>query len=117
MAITAGWGSGAAGTGVGTLSLAESPRPGSGATKTHCSGGSSSSGKADAWAWASLSFVCGIVIFSGSLYALVLSGAKLFGPITPLGGLLLTAAWAILGWNHLPGTTSPEPPRTQADKR
>jgi uncharacterized membrane protein YgdD (TMEM256/DUF423 family) len=38
-------------------------------------------------------FGSGIVIFSGSLYALVLTGEKRLGAITPIGGLLLTAGW------------------------
>ncbi|ORU90525.1 MAG: hypothetical protein A6F71_06050 [Cycloclasticus sp. symbiont of Poecilosclerida sp. M] len=38
----------------------------------------------------------GIVIFSGSLYALSLSGLKVLGAITPVGGLLLIAAWLLL---------------------
>lgn len=38
----------------------------------------------------------GICLFSGSLYALALSGIKWFGPITPIGGLLLIASWIVL---------------------
>jgi uncharacterized membrane protein YgdD (TMEM256/DUF423 family) len=38
-------------------------------------------------------FVFGIVLFSGSLYALVLSGARRLGMITPLGGLLFIGGW------------------------
>ena len=38
----------------------------------------------------------GIICFSGSLYALALTGNKLFGPITPIGGLLFIASWALL---------------------
>lgn len=38
-------------------------------------------------------FIIGIVIFSGSLYALVLSGVKLWGAITPIGGLFLLIGW------------------------
>jgi uncharacterized membrane protein YgdD (TMEM256/DUF423 family) len=44
-------------------------------------------------AWA---FVAGIVLFSGSLYALALSGVSWLGAITPLGGLSLLAGWAWL---------------------
>ena len=40
--------------------------------------------------------VLGTVIFSGSLYALALSGIGLLGAITPLGGLLLLLGWAWL---------------------
>ncbi len=38
----------------------------------------------------------GIVLFSGSLYALALGGPRWLGPVTPLGGLCLIAAWACL---------------------
>jgi uncharacterized membrane protein YgdD (TMEM256/DUF423 family) len=41
-------------------------------------------------------FTAGIVLFSGSLYALALSGPRWLGPLTPLGGLLLIAGWAAL---------------------
>lgn len=39
----------------------------------------------------------GIVIFSGSLYALALTKIGILGAITPIGGLLLMAGWAIVG--------------------
>jgi uncharacterized membrane protein YgdD (TMEM256/DUF423 family) len=38
------------------------------------------------------------VLFSGSLYALALSGQKWLGAITPVGGLAFLAGWACLGW-------------------
>jgi len=38
----------------------------------------------------------GIVLFSGSLYLLVLTGQKWLGPITPIGGLALAAGWISL---------------------
>ncbi len=41
-------------------------------------------------------FLGGIVVFCGSLYALALSGVKLFGAVTPLGGLAFLAGWAML---------------------
>jgi uncharacterized membrane protein YgdD (TMEM256/DUF423 family) len=41
-------------------------------------------------------FVAGTVVFSGSLYALALTGARSLGAITPLGGLCHLAAWACL---------------------
>jgi uncharacterized membrane protein YgdD (TMEM256/DUF423 family) len=46
-------------------------------------------------------FQSGIVLFSGSLYALALSGVKLLGAITPLGGLLLILGWAALALTAL----------------
>lgn len=38
-------------------------------------------------------FVVGIVLFSGSLYALSLSGVRALGAVTPLGGVALLAGW------------------------
>ena len=46
------------------------------------------------WAWRS--FAAGIVIFSGSLYALALSNVKILGAITPIGGVCLLAGWLAL---------------------
>ena len=40
------------------------------------------------------SFQVGIALFSGSLYAMTLTGARSLGAITPLGGLALLAGWA-----------------------
>jgi uncharacterized membrane protein YgdD (TMEM256/DUF423 family) len=42
------------------------------------------------------SFVAGILLFSGSLYALALTGVTVLGAITPLGGLAFLAGWACL---------------------
>ena len=41
-------------------------------------------------------FAAGSIIFSGSLYILVLSGIKIFGAITPIGGLLLMLGWIFM---------------------
>ena len=41
-------------------------------------------------------FTAGIVLFSGSLYALALTGAPGLGAITPIGGVLLLLGWACL---------------------
>ena len=41
-------------------------------------------------------FTSGVIIFSGSLYLLVLTGQRFFGAVTPVGGLLLLAGWAFL---------------------
>jgi uncharacterized membrane protein YgdD (TMEM256/DUF423 family) len=40
--------------------------------------------------------LAGIVFFSGSLYALALSGVSMLGAITPLGGVAFIAAWILL---------------------
>lgn len=43
-------------------------------------------------------FIIGIVIFSGSLYALSLSGVKCLGAIAPIGGAALIAGWGALAF-------------------
>ena len=42
--------------------------------------------------------VAGTVVFSGSLYLLVLIDARWIGALTPFGGLLLIAGWLLLAW-------------------
>lgn len=42
--------------------------------------------------------LAGIVIFSGSLYALALSGVRVLGAITPIGGVAFLVAWAMVAW-------------------
>ena len=41
-------------------------------------------------------FVVGTVIFSGSLYLLALTGQRMFGAVTPLGGVAFLAGWLVL---------------------
>ena len=48
----------------------------------------------------------GILLFSGSLYALALSGVKALGAVTPLGGLAFLAAWFMLAWQLLRGNAT-----------
>ena len=50
-------------------------------------------------------FLFGIIFFSGSLYGLALSGVKILGAITPIGGVCFLVAWLMLAWKswHLPG--------------
>jgi uncharacterized membrane protein YgdD (TMEM256/DUF423 family) len=43
-------------------------------------------------------FLAGIVFFSGSLYALALSGVRKLGAITPLGGLCFLLGWTHFAW-------------------
>jgi uncharacterized membrane protein YgdD (TMEM256/DUF423 family) len=43
----------------------------------------------------------GTVIFSGSLYLLVLTGTGWFGAVTPFGGVALIAGWALIAWRLL----------------
>jgi uncharacterized membrane protein YgdD (TMEM256/DUF423 family) len=46
-------------------------------------------------------FLPGVVIFSGSLYALALGAPRWFGAITPIGGVLFLVGWAMLAWSSL----------------
>ncbi len=46
--------------------------------------------------YASVSFLLGILFFSGSLYALALSGATYWGAVTPFGGLFFIGGWIFL---------------------
>jgi uncharacterized membrane protein YgdD (TMEM256/DUF423 family) len=48
-------------------------------------------------------FGVGILLFSGSLYALTLSGARWLGAVTPLGGLAFMAGWLALALAALRG--------------
>lgn len=46
--------------------------------------------------WAGWSFLIGIVLFSGSLYVLSITGIRSFGAITPIGGLAFLIGWLLL---------------------
>ena len=46
--------------------------------------------------WSGWLFVLGILVFSGSLYILVLTGQRWLGVVTPLGGLALILGWVLL---------------------
>ncbi len=66
------------------------------------------------WAWsrwpvpavsvAGWLFVAGIAVFSGSLYLLVLTGARWLGAVTPIGGVCFLAGWLCLAWAALRGS-------------
>ncbi|MBI3323962.1 MAG: DUF423 domain-containing protein [Candidatus Omnitrophica bacterium] len=43
--------------------------------------------------WAGWAFLIGVLLFSGSLYLLSLTGIKKLGMVTPLGGMALLAGW------------------------
>jgi uncharacterized membrane protein YgdD (TMEM256/DUF423 family) len=47
-------------------------------------------------------FLAGMVVFSGSLYALALSGIRVLGAITPIGGICFIIGWALLAWDGIP---------------
>ena len=46
--------------------------------------------------WSARAMIVGVILFSGSLYALALSGVGKLGMITPLGGLAFLAGWVLL---------------------
>jgi uncharacterized membrane protein YgdD (TMEM256/DUF423 family) len=43
-------------------------------------------------------FLAGILLFSGSLYALCLTGMRGLGVLTPLGGICFMSGWGVLAW-------------------
>src|SRR5438270_81900 len=45
-----------------------------------------------------LMLAAGTAIFSGSLYAMALTGGRWLGAVTPIGGVLMIAGWAWLAW-------------------
>lgn len=50
---------------------------------------------------ASVSFIIGTVLFSGSLYAMTLTGVRVLGAVTPLGGTAFLIGWAALTYAAL----------------
>ncbi len=52
-------------------------------------------------AWVCWLLLAGILIFSGSLYALAVTGVRTLGAITPIGGLAFIGAWFLLGYRLL----------------
>jgi uncharacterized membrane protein YgdD (TMEM256/DUF423 family) len=46
----------------------------------------------------SLLLLAGIILFSGSLYALAITGVRALGAVTPFGGVSFILAWLMLGW-------------------
>jgi uncharacterized membrane protein YgdD (TMEM256/DUF423 family) len=59
---------------------------------------------------AGIAFIAGVVVFSGSLYALALTGERRWGAVTPIGGVLLLVGWAALTWAALTGPLAMAPP-------
>jgi uncharacterized membrane protein YgdD (TMEM256/DUF423 family) len=47
-----------------------------------------------------VSFLCGICLFSGSLYLLALTNVRWLGAITPLGGVAFLIGWVLLWWQR-----------------
>ena len=48
--------------------------------------------------WSGYLMIVGIVLFSGSLYALSISGIRWLGMITPIGGVLMIVSWLLLAY-------------------
>jgi uncharacterized membrane protein YgdD (TMEM256/DUF423 family) len=48
--------------------------------------------------WVCGLLLAGIVIFSGSLYLLAVTGNRMLGAITPIGGVSFIAGWLVLAW-------------------
>lgn len=46
-------------------------------------------------------FLSGVVVFSGSLYAMALGGPRWLGAVTPVGGVLFLVGWAVTAWAAL----------------
>lgn len=51
-----------------------------------------------AMSYAGVFMLAGVLIFSGSLYVLVLSNIRWLGAITPIGGACFIVSWALLAW-------------------
>jgi uncharacterized membrane protein YgdD (TMEM256/DUF423 family) len=49
-------------------------------------------------AWVCGLMLAGVLLFSGSLYALAISGVRMWGAVTPFGGLCFIAAWLLLAY-------------------
>ena len=64
--------------------------------------------------------LAGVVLFSGSLYLLVLTEARWLGAITPIGGVALIAGWVLTAWRVLrqrPGGAETLPPVSSPSPR
>ena len=52
-------------------------------------------------------FLAGSALFAGSLYALAMGAAHLIGVVTPIGGLIMLAGWAVLAASAMFGPKAP----------
>ena len=50
------------------------------------------------WNWVGISFLLGIIFFSGSLYVMGLTGTRILGAITPIGGVFFILGWTMLAF-------------------
>jgi uncharacterized membrane protein YgdD (TMEM256/DUF423 family) len=60
--------------------------------------------------WSAILFLSGILLFSGSLYLLALTGMHFWGFVTPFGGMAFLVGWVMLGmgaWRLGPGSPAP----------
>ena len=48
--------------------------------------------------WSGYLMIAGMLLFSGSLYALSMSGARWLGMLTPVGGVLMLGGWLLLAF-------------------
>lgn len=55
-------------------------------------------GRSRAQSVAAISFAIGVLLFSGSLYAMTLGGPRMLGAVTPFGGIAFLAGWIALAW-------------------
>ena len=76
-------------------------------TRSRCPAGMIATRGATTAGWM---FQVGIVVFSGSLYALALTGVKGLGAITPLGGLAFIVGWIWLAWTAYAADSSRQSP-------
>ena len=61
---------------------------------------------ASRWRLPAWLMVGGVLVFSGTLYALAVGPPKLLGAITPLGGIAMILGWALLAWRVTRGSTA-----------
>ncbi|MCL1631338.1 DUF423 domain-containing protein [Sporolactobacillus sp. CPB3-1] len=54
------------------------------------------SGQSTLLSWSGWLMTLGVILFSGSLYALTLSGVRVLGAITPIGGLAFLVSWLLI---------------------
>ncbi len=55
--------------------------------------------KTKALKWSAYLFITGIILFSGSLYLLAVTGIKPLGAVTPFGGVAFIAGWIVLAFH------------------
>ena len=53
--------------------------------------------------WVAWLLIAGLLLFSGSLYALALTGVKNFGAVTPIGGIAFLVGWLVVAWTIATG--------------